>query len=438
MINIILKDLKLIFSDRKALAIVLLMPIILTTILGFALANNFTTAGSSFIANIAVVKEYEKNIESERADEEVSRILSQYASGEINLDTDLLDPENILFKDFLDLEEVAKAINYQIVDMENANQLLSDKKVSAIVIIPENFIFDMYINFLTPFRNNISIKVVSHPDMPYTGRIIEGFFQSFSDIISASIISKNILLEEASRFDLTDSTFDLVNNLDFSTLVNSQITITDYTIEGKNPISSFMYYTAAMLSMFIFFSAGYAGKYMLHEHEYQTSMRLMSTNVKFSQIILSKFIMTTLLVITQSTVMILFSRFAFSVNWVSMPQVFVTILISALAVAAIGLLIIALTLKHNSYKVYDAFTSFIIQVFALLGGNFIPIEVMPGFIQTLSEYIPNGSILRIYVRILEGSNFSELIPLYLNLVLVSAVFIVSGTFMLRKEGRQNA
>ena len=45
------------------------------------------------------------------------------------------------------------------------DELLKKEEVSAIVLLPEKFIYDMKINLLTPFRNNVEIKVLTHPDI---------------------------------------------------------------------------------------------------------------------------------------------------------------------------------------------------------------------------------------------------------------------------------
>jgi len=59
--SIIIKDLKILLSDKKALAIMILMPIILTTILSMALKGSFATGDYVELKqiNIAVVKKYD-------------------------------------------------------------------------------------------------------------------------------------------------------------------------------------------------------------------------------------------------------------------------------------------------------------------------------------------------------------------------------------------
>ena len=67
-ISIIIKDLKVMFSDKKALAIMILMPMILTAILSMALKGSFSAGSDSDFqpVDIAVVKLYDSRVDSER------------------------------------------------------------------------------------------------------------------------------------------------------------------------------------------------------------------------------------------------------------------------------------------------------------------------------------------------------------------------------------
>lgn len=58
MFNLLRKDLKILLSDRKTLALLILMPLINATILGFALAGIFDDGLPFEELQVAVVKNY--------------------------------------------------------------------------------------------------------------------------------------------------------------------------------------------------------------------------------------------------------------------------------------------------------------------------------------------------------------------------------------------
>ncbi|HOM43649.1 MAG TPA: hypothetical protein PK481_08960, partial [Bacillota bacterium] len=142
-ISIIKKDLKTILSDKKALAIIIVMPIVLMTILSSALRGAFTTGDLSIARiNIAVVKQYDKDEDFRRFDEALrngflAKGIGEEAAEELRVTGEDADPERIFLEDFLGSEDVAKIIAYRVEKEETAIELLDSGEVSAVVLLPE-------------------------------------------------------------------------------------------------------------------------------------------------------------------------------------------------------------------------------------------------------------------------------------------------------------
>ncbi len=436
--NIILKDIKLMLSDKKALALIILMPIILTTILSFALSGSFQDAGSTWKMKIAVVKQYEAE---DDIDEFVKTIKSY--SKEFTVKTDMsaitenigkFNPEKIFLQDFLGNEKLKQIVEYDICNLEEAHKLLENKEINAAIILPKNFVYDSYINMFTPFRNNIEIQVLGHPDMymSYSYRITQELIKSYNNIISSIVISKNVFMESASKYINLDEVMNGIETVvsGFETNGND-INITSENLKGKNYVSSFAYYTAAMLAMFILYSSGFGGKFLLEEKDNKTYSRILSAGRKKSQILAGKFIMMFVIVIIQSVVMILFSKLLFDINWVSIKLIILTIVLSSLAVASLGMIIAAFTIKTNNYKSADAVSTAVIPLLALFGGSYLPVEQMPKIIGTIGKYTPNGAVLNSYIKIIEGYGISEILPYYMILIVDILVFTVISALVFR-------
>lgn len=436
MINIILKDLKLMLSDKKELAAIILMPIILTTILSFALSGSFQEVGSQWIMDIAIVKNYD--LEEDQASfrnfagslEERFGIEMDYGARQETLFSEF-NPEKIFFEDFLGNDEMKKFIQYTLCTEEEAYKLLENKSIRSIVILPEQYVYNSYVNTFTTFRNNIDITVVSHPDMNYSRQITEEIISSFNNIMSSITISKNVYFEKASEYM---SINEVVAGLeDFVKAIGTEpqdvnVAITD--INQKNFINSFTYYSIAMMSMFILFSAGYGGKFILNEKIDNTYYRLMATGVGRRMIITGKFFMMFIMAIIQSTVLIVYSKIAFGINWINIPLLLLTMLLSCLAVASIGVLIIALTIRSNSYKTSDAFSNALVQVLALVGGSYLPLQILPKAVGQFGRLTPNGATLQTYIKILEGYGISEILPsLAVIMVNIVVMLILSGILL---------
>ncbi len=439
MINIFLKDLKLFLSDKKTLASIILMPIILTTILSFALSGSFTQAGSDFTLNIGIVKDYDKNLEENKFTEFMLDFADKYDvdinkfQGEENQFVEF-NPEKIFFQDYLGNEEIKNFLTYEIFSKEDGLKKLDNKEISSLVILPENYIYDMYINTFTNFRNKVEIEIMSHPDMNYSGSITRELMKNFNDIMSSIIISKNVYFESVSPYidieKIGDNIPEILNSNEYK---NGEIDIEERTIDSKNYISSFAYYTVAMLAMFVLFVSSYGGKFILDEKRNNTFQRQISSGKSLQQILLGKFLMMAVMVLIQSSVMIGFSKFVFKINWINLPQIILITILSSLMVASLGLVITAITLKTNNYKVSDAFSSGVVQILALFGGSYIPLEIMPKFIGDIGRYTPNGAVLKAYIKTLEGYGFSNITGNILVLIANIIIFLIISILIIRRK-----
>jgi len=100
-------------------------------------------------------------------------------------------------------------------------------------------------------------------------------------------------------------------------------------------------------------------------------------------------------------------------------------------VSSLGLVITVITLKTNNYKASDAFSSGVVQILALFGGSYIPLEIMPKFIGALGKYTPNGAVLKAYIKTLEGYGFSNIAENLLVLIANIIIFLIISTLIIR-------
>jgi ABC-2 type transport system permease protein len=66
----------------------------------------------------------------------------------------------------------------------------------------------MKINLLTPFRNKVDIRVLTHPDRSISGQIVQSIIEAYSDAMSTVVIGKNVLIEAAMEQDLGGDGFN--------------------------------------------------------------------------------------------------------------------------------------------------------------------------------------------------------------------------------------
>lgn len=438
-ISIIIKDLKIVLSDKKAVAIILLMPVILMTILSFALKGSFASgSGGENIESIkiAVVKQYDSQKDTEMFLNLLSSDFITKEMGEATKDDLInndLDIEKIFFDEFLESTEVSKYIDYRIESKENAEELLNNKEISAIVILPEKFIYNMKINLLTPFRNKVDMDIITHPDRTFDGQIVKIVMESYSNSISSIIIGKNVLIETAMSNDVGTEGLNNLNQVmeNMSDLIEGiKIEFEDVAVQNRKNITSQDYYSVAMMTMFILFAAGQGGRMLLEEKENGTFQRMtMAGTSKFS-ILLGIFVTVFLISLIQILVMIVFSHFALKVNWGDITSVTLISITASFAVAGLGTFVSAATFKSGNYKMANIFENVIIQVMALLGGSFFPVDILPKMIQNLNFLSLNGLALKSYIKTMMGYGLNDIMNNILMMIVTGIVFSVVSVFIL--------
>lgn len=170
----------------------------------------------------------------------------------------------------------------------------------------------------------------------------------------------------------------------------------------------------------------------LEEKEQNTLQRQLISGLNLWDIILSKWLTLILISMTQTTIMVIYSSFVLSVEWVNMAQVLVIAFFSSLAVAGMGVFVGVVTYKIGDYKLANMMESLIIQVMAFLGGSFIPLAVLPNFVEKLSYLTINGLTLKAMQRTMQGFGYETFNINLVILLLIATAFMGGAAMVLRK------
>lgn len=216
--------------------------------------------------------------------------------------------------------------------------------------------------------------------------------------MSASNIRKNIAVETFLSADINTS--EMNDRGHINKLVNQSysqdlnLTFYDETATGGQGISSKSYYSVSMLTLFLLFSAG-RGSYMLLEEKRDfTYQRMLSAGITRWRILSGKFLVIFVLSLVQLSILITYSRVVLGVTWGNVSSLIIVSLFTAFAVSGLGTLLAVITFISDKTRIASLFESVIFQIMGLLGGAYIPIEVLPSEIQSLSQVPLNGVALK--------------------------------------------
>ena len=112
-------------------------------------------------------------------------------------------------------------------------------------------------------------------------------------------------------------------------------------------------------------------------------------------------------------------------------------IVTAFSVSGLGIMLASIVYKSGSYNMGNVFTSFIVQVMALLGGSMIPLENMPNFTRYVSNLTPNGLMMKALTKNYYGYGFEEIGIYLLILLIIGLVFLVISLAILIRGRRGN-
>ncbi|HOC09384.1 MAG TPA: ABC transporter permease [Bacillota bacterium] len=434
LISMIWKDLLVILKDKKSLIITLCMPAILTTILGFAFQGMMSGGLSMDRANIAVVSLGSRERDIERIREFLDGPgMEGRISGEQKRDLlellDDMDFESILYEDVLGSEEVAEFIQYERMGLEKAKTLLERGELDAVVVLPEGFTYNTFMNLAMPFRNPVTIEVIKHPDRSIKGEMVSGIVKGFTDALSAGIIAKNVLLETFIENNVGDKATREIQGL-VSGMYDvgvRDVRVDRVTVEGKRALSSFQYYAVGMAVMFILYVAADGGQYAMDEVNNGTYRRLIAAGTGRWRFFASRFAATTLFAIMQFTVLKYYSAFAFKTDWGSPLGVALLSVFLAVAVGGLSVLLSALNLRLKNSRATIVFQAVVIQVFALLGGSFFPVSGIP-VMRKLGSLTINGAAMSGFLKLMMGYGLAEVAGTLAVLSGITLALLAAGVF----------
>ena len=408
---LIIKDLRIVLSDKKAFVTLIAMPIILFTILSFALQGSFSSGPDEvWDIHIGMVKEYdfEKNYK------EVENFVTKDQALEIeNMIPNIFNSQGLEF------------IKYQWMTYEEGIKGLEDNELTSLIVLPKSYIRDVIINMSPMAIEEIEIKVLNNPEKSYGSSIVSKIVSEFSENLSSQMIQRKVVQELFSEENLSPSNFNFNYQQE-----SINIKYKDESIEEMKTVSRGQYYSVAMMAMFILFGASYGSKFMLLEKRRFTLQRQKVAGVSPFSLLVGKLALIFLVGIIQIFAMILTSSLGFNVYWGNPGILIVLVLLTAFAVMGFGTLLAAIALKADSFRAVNMMESGVFQVIALFGGSYFPIFLMPDWFQAISKVLLNGVALNTFLNLMMDVPVKEMLPGIISLLINGLLFLGLGLGMI--------
>jgi len=281
-----------------------------------------------------------------------------------------------------------------IVDESQINKSITNGDLDCVLVIPASY-SDNFLN-----GNIQQIEVVSVQGIAVTGWV-DGYLKTF--LSNLELLSKN-----------TNGDIAVFNNL-YSTYKQNATTVEVESVKDIATNFSITYLGLGLLIQFLLIGAGRTANLIIHEREEKTLSRIHCAPVKGYQFIMSNVIINIGLLLTQTLVTLVLLQKVLKVE-IGVSLLELTAIMFPLLIAAVGMALMICSFAKNEGHMDTLMTIFITPT-CLISGCFWDVELMPEFMQKISQFLPQRWALDGVKALMMGNKLADL---SLNLVILFA------------------
>jgi ABC-2 type transport system permease protein len=421
-LDIAFKDLTRSFRSAFAIGMMVVAPLMLTGLIYFAFGNMSGGDVSMTAIQVGVVN-------------------ADTLSADSVLDAPIGDNIRSMFFDD-SVKSWIEASDY--VDEQSARAAVDKQEIGVAVIIPQNFT-ERYLSG----EKDVQVLIVSDPTLSIGPAVVEDMVTMMVDGVAGGGIAIQTIMErlDANRTQpdpaqipawiqrygtwYADFQRDLFHHPDKAALV--VVAPAAGETETADPFRKMMGLTmAGQMIFFAFFTGAYSMMSILREDEEGTLARLFTTPTDRTKILLGKFLAVIITVILQGIVLMFAGRFLFGVQWGGTASVALALIAQVIAAAGLGVLLISFVKStRQGGPVLGGGLTFL----GMLGGLFT-VSVpggMPKAFAALSNFIPQGWVLKGWGMALDGAAAGELLIPFAVTVGMGIVMFAFGAVMFKRR-----
>jgi ABC-2 type transport system permease protein len=187
---------------------------------------------------------------------------------------------------------------------------------------------------------------------------------------------------------------------------------------------------AGMMVFFMFFGASNVARTILTEDRGGTLPRLLTTPTSATTVLGGKFASVFLTVTVQTVVLLLAGRLLFGIDWGQLDAVVLLTLMGAAVASGLALLIISVV---RTPAQAGSIGAGVFLVLALLGGNFTGTATTSGLYANVQRCTPNGWLLRGWDAAMRGAELSHVLAQLIVPLAFTAIFFAVAALQFRRR-----
>lgn len=391
--NLLFKDLKLIIKPKK---------ILLTIIIYLMIFLSFSYFYNDYMSE--------------------KRLLDQVTIGLVDRENSFLS--DMLVENFKSNEEFSSLFNLIIEEEDLLVQAYENNELSAIVYIPNDFTSSL-LNF-----DNRPLEMILNPNFPLQNTVLQNIMTSYSEYIKAVDIGiyslYNSLKGEVSSETLSSINEQFSLNMVMTALGRNSI-FSYKAIETFPAATSSEYFIFSIIVLVVIFTSIASSNGLVEEKNAFTLQRYLTNGHSMVTFLLSKITALSLNSLISLVPLLIASRFIVALEWHAYIMLWVLIMCVIGFFSTLSLLMGVLFNEVSSLM-----TSIFVMFLGIIGGQFIPIPVMPKIIQDISSYTPNYWIIRSCLY-LDQADLSYAVLTTGVLMSLSLFIMIILSFIIRRQ-----
>ncbi len=373
MLRLMIKEIKQQFRDAQGLILMMVFPLVLTLVLGFALSGMFSEDSNPETLSCLYAKE---------SDSLLAQAFEQ---------------------DFLPMSEEAHLLLTEEADVDKAKTIVENGDADGFILLGED-----------------KITVFTRDGMGFNASLIQtimkGFTQRF-DVIMTVARTRPEALETMSTLDVSQG---------FTHQVSLNRTQSPRALD---------YYAITMLTLIIMYSSSSAISTVVEEKRNRTLYRIFAAPVKNYEILVSKVGGVIIATLLQAIVVFLFGKLFLGANWGNnLFPVFLVILAEIIMMVSVG---IGCGYLFKSHETAFALMQTLIPIMVFLGGGYVNLDLVGvgGVLSTLSYISPIKWVNQTILNIIYANDYSTLSTTLVICLSIAVIFISLSAIFSKKELR---
>jgi ABC-2 type transport system permease protein len=419
------KDLRIMLKDPGAIVVLFMLPLMLMTIMSFALMPVFQGGEGEDITlpivNLDQTNDSEKLIELLDATEGVKLTFAQEDGTEYTEEKAkqavkdgefpfaLIIPEG--FGSKIKNGEKLELVSFEDPAQANITSIIGRAIEGVAQAFEVEYIVSRMVDEQVADINQMVTDEIEQVELAYQDQI-EALTTQLNQLTNnaAEPASVEVGSQEETSPDLTGMKEDLVDTASES-LSNPSITIGTYSATEGEVIErpdAFQQNVPGYTVMYAFFIIMYAGRSFLNERNDGTFRRILAAPVDRWQLFMGKMIPNYLIGIVQVVVLFAFGHFVFDMSLgSSFTGLIVVTLTLVWASSCLGMLIAAVFKTDSQISGWSVLLALTL---AALGGTMVPLFIMPDIMQNIALITPHAWALTGYQDILvRGLGFEHVL-----------------------------